>query len=185
MSKSIKFFGIFMLFVLIACSNQSEAVFTDDIQTKIKDHIGFDVSFPDIDNYKVNNISLEYPPEINPGEPNGDRHVVLVSYAGELGEKLETKHDEQQQEYIYGPYEGKPNINVSVSNFKNSMNNSKVRDMNGVTVEYIEKKQNNNHILSSSFNVKNGSFQMNFHLDENFKINDAWNYVEKIVKENK
>lgn len=185
MSKSIKFFGIFMLFILIACTNQSEAVFTDDIQTKIKDHIGFDVSFPEVDHYKVNNISLEYPPEINSGEPNGDRHVVSIFYAAQRGEKLESNHDDQQQEHIYGPYEGKPIINVSVSNFKNSMNNAKVKEMNGVTVQYIEKKQNNNHILSSSFNVKNGSFQLNFHLNETFKIDDAWNYVEKIVKANK
>ncbi|WP_349408753.1 hypothetical protein [Pseudalkalibacillus sp. SCS-8] len=177
------YFGIFMLLILIACTNQSESVITDDIQKKIKEHIGMEVSLPEVGDYSLNFINLQYPPENNLGEPIGDRHVVIISYSDEIGEKAH--YDDKQSETLYGPYEGRSIINVYVSNFKNSLSNSREKEISGVTVEYDEKKQNNYHILSSSFNVKNGSFQMIFHLDGSLTKDDAWEFVDEIVKENK
>jgi hypothetical protein len=184
MKSSRRLFGIIMLLTLIACSNQSESAFTDDIQKKINEHIGMDVSFPKVSDYRVNFISLEYPPRSN-GEPIGDRNVVIISYADELGEKLETNPEDKQKEFLYGPYEGRSIINVTVSNDKNSMSNSSEKEISGVSVEYREKKQNNSHFFLSSFNVKDGSFQLAFQIDKSFTKEDAWDYVEEIVKENK
>lgn len=171
-----------MLFVG-ACSSPSNGA-ADSIKKQSTEEFGTDVFMPEYEEYPITSAEIIYP-------PTGDKKDLVVVYSKEKGKLMDDEFIKKYEKsmgskVLYGLYDGEPWLfRITYSNFKITDGNgdSKTKDINGVNVKYSEIKTKDTELVVMFFNLKEGSYSIEFSLREGLTKEKAFEIVESIIKE--
>ncbi|MFC4323048.1 hypothetical protein [Litchfieldia salsa] len=152
--------------------DQASTILNEVLQTEYQD----DIYFPTFKQYPITFSTILYAPN------GGEKKDFMVTYSETSGELMDMEGSDRQR-ILYGPYEGEMVFRVTYSNFQVSMNQrSNIETIGGVKTIVDEIENDNGHFWLVSFNVKNGSYYIEFNLSEKLEKVDAISIVENIIE---
>jgi hypothetical protein len=154
--------------------DQASPILNEALKTEYQD----DIYFPTFKQYPISYSSILYAPN------GGEKKDFMVTYSSSLGQLMDMEQSERQK-VLYGPYDGKVAFRVTYSNFQVETNqSSNIETIGGVDTIFDEIENDNGHFLLVSFNVKNGSYYVEFNLSEELTKEKAISIVENIIEGN-
>ncbi|WP_201004130.1 hypothetical protein [Paenibacillus glycanilyticus] len=179
MNKYGFIFFLAVIFLLSGCQKDGSNNDLSKAQENVS-AIASSFNIPTLDGYEVSSIQHKFPPRDKQGNFIGDNHEVLITYTKNKG-KLEKLSDEQksnEEEILYGPYQGNTFIEITYSNIQTNLDKADIIEING---EQVQKLKNDKYTFLV-FNIAKGSITMNFNdLDED-KIQSI---AQQVVNDNK
>lgn len=174
-----------LMFIVSACSSQSHGV-VDSFNKQVAEEFGTEVFMPEYEEYPITSAQVLYP-------PTGDKKDLTVVYSKQKGTLLDDEFIKKYEKtmdskVLYGIYDGEPWLfRITYSNFKITDGNgdSETKDINGVDVKYTEIKGKGSESVVMFFNLKEGSYSIDFLLREGLTKEKAFEIVESIIKETK
>ncbi|RPF50046.1 hypothetical protein [Aquisalibacillus elongatus] len=186
MKSSIRSFILITLIILIGCTEQSEDEY-QDIQEEIKDELGIDMKIIDPEDHTLVHTKLNdkgddqvYKASLGFSSIEGEKEIVATD------EEIESEEDSLNMEYIYGPYDGTVNFEITINREEiesfvgPDIGDYEVEELNNHDVYYQERSAYNELIAITFFDdVK---YRLDINLD-NIKKEEAFEYIEKIIDE--
>lgn len=167
-------FLFFALMLISACSSQTDGKGVS-FQEQANVEFGTNVYIPQLEDYSITSAEVQHLPY--------DDKDIVVKYSkqeGELkGEEFIKKYVENMNaEILYGIYDGEPiALKISYNDRNGSSQPSETKTFNGIDVEYHEVKKN----LLVYFKVKEGSYAIQFNLNEKLSKDKAFEIVDMIT----
>lgn len=173
------------MLIVSACSFPSNGV-ADTITNQSNEEFGTDIFMPEYEEFPITSAEIIYP-------PTGNKKDLVVIYSKEKGKLMDDEFIKKYKKSIgskvlYGLYDGEPWLfRITYSNFKitDGDGDSETKDINGVDVKYNEIKTKDTELVVTFFNLKEGSYSIEFSLREGLTKEKAFEIVESIIKEMK
>lgn len=151
---------------------------------EVTEEFGNEIFIPEYEDHPITSAEIIYP-------PTGDKKDLLVVYSKRKGSLMDVEFIKKYEtsmnsKVLYGLYDGEPWLfRITYSNFKITDGNddSETKDLNGVVVKYNVVKTKGSELLVVFFNLKDGSYSIEFILREGLTKGIAFDIVDSIIKE--
>ncbi|KGP90669.1 hypothetical protein N780_04400 [Pontibacillus chungwhensis BH030062] len=175
---------LFMIFMLLlsACSSQSSGV-TASFNKQVTEELRTDVFIPEYKEYPITSAQIV-------SVPTGDAKDLAVVYSKNKGtlmdeEYIDVYEKDMGSNVVYGLYDGEPWLfRITYSNVKTTISTDDIdiKNINGVDVQFSERKVKDDEIVLTFFNVEEGSYSIEFVLREGLTKDKAFEIAESIIK---
>ena len=162
---------LFILFIpkLFQEQYQSASIINEEISSEL----GFDVYFPDFEEYKMSSAGIFY------GIAN--RNTASVEYSKNLGELLEIP-ESTEQKFLYGPYDSDIFFRITFKSFQVDSNDDYTKKINGYDVYYSIVEGEDKFLLATINTDQEGSYFVEFNLSDEFSEEDAFDILDTFTK---
>ncbi|TMN23205.1 hypothetical protein [Lentibacillus cibarius] len=178
-------YTIFVIFVLLliisACSSQSDDEKVS-FQDQVNEALGTKVFIPKMNDYPITLAEIRH-------SPTDDKNSLIVRYSKEKGELRDESYkkkyeDNTNADVLYGIYGGEPLIfRMTYHNGKANSQPSDSKTINGIHVQYHKVERNNAKVLLVSFNAGDGSYLLEFNLQDELTQEKSFEIVESMAEE--
>ncbi|MFD1040488.1 lipoprotein [Virgibacillus byunsanensis] len=167
-------FLLFAILLVSACSSQTDGEGVS-FQEQADDEFGTDVYIPQLEDYSITSVEVQH-------LPHDDKDLV-ITYSEQEGELKDdqfiNKYEKNMDtDILYGIYDGEPNaFTVTYNDRSGGSQPSETKSFNGIDVEYHEVKK----FLFVYFKVEEGSYLIDFNLNEELSKDKAFEIVDMIT----
>ncbi|MEF7566221.1 hypothetical protein [Bacillus infantis] len=157
-----------------------------NIQEQATEEFGHSVFIPEIEGYSINFAAISYP-------LNKEAVDLTIDYGTNTGKwdqpfanetNRERWEKEQSADLLYGPYQGKRAFSLQYrpNHLFFEGDNVKERELNGISMQY-EHIQRDNELVMVSFKLNEGTYFIDFLINENFTLADSEKVLDDITKQ--
>jgi hypothetical protein len=162
----------------------------NSVSTTIQEHaaeeFGHSVFIPEIEGYSINFAAISHP-------LNKEAVDLTIDYGTNTGKwdppfasktNRERWEKEQSAELLYGPYQGKRAFSLQYrpNHLFFEGDNVKERELNGISMQY-EHIQRDSELVMVSFKSNEGTYFIDFLINENFTLADSEKVLDDITKQ--
>lgn len=175
---------IIIIFLISGCSSTTSI----DFGKQLTESFGIKVVVPEFEKYPITSVVLNYPPSFT----NSNRYTADIIYSNKKGELnsneelIENWEKQNEAKILYGPYEGgEAIIRMTIYNHQSSnFEGGETKIINGQEVSFITLDKEAGNFLIASFNMNTGgSYMLSFHLNDDFSIDDAYEFVDSLLND--